>query len=122
MKIIPIIVGNFNNLVGRYRKLKRFRTEPGCRRCAVAYDEKNNYTGWCQKDKGGCGCIAGSKSSMDNESTACELGVWANRYVIQNKLIAINEKHDFKPKDEIQKDVVLELDYNYNVQARIEKP
>lgn len=108
MKIINIIAGTFNNIVGRNKDLMFFRTEYGCKRCAIGYDKDKNYTGWCQKDQGGCGCNAPSKASL--KGAQCPNGVWANDWVVNNKLIQINEDNNFQNRNHIQPDVKFERD------------
>lgn len=118
MKILQIIEGTINIVIGRNKDLMFFRTEYGCKRCAIGYDKNKNYTGWCQKSKDGCGCSTPSKASV--KGAKCPNGVWAGRWLKQNKLIEINEENNFQSRNEIQKDVMLRLDAKNTVTGGIE--
>jgi hypothetical protein len=117
MKILQIISGTINNIVGRNKDLMFFRTEYGCKRCAIGYDKDKNYTGWCQKDQGGCGCNTPSKASL--KGARCPNGVWANRWLSQNALVKINKDNNFQNRNPIQSGVMLELDAKGDVVANL---
>ena len=117
MKITEIIQGTLNKVVGVNKDLMIFRTDYGCKRCAIGYDAEGNYTGWCRRPEGGCGCKTDSKASLIK--ARCPNGVWQNRKLSQNALIQINEERNFISRNPIQPDVILELNGNNSVIANI---
>ena len=117
MKITEIIQGTLNKVVGLNKDLMTFRTDYGCKRCAIGYDDNGNYTGWCRRPEGGCGCKLNSKASLIK--ARCPNGVWQNRKLSHNALIQINEERNFVSRNPIQPNVILELNGNNSVVANI---
>lgn len=84
-----------------------FRIDFGCKRCAIAYNDQNKFTGICKQKNGGCGCVAGSKAS--DKGAKCPEGVWANNWLKEERLIEINKDRDFEspiPIDEPTKKII----------------
>lgn len=76
MGVISIIEGHLRYAFNIRTTIMVYREEEYCKKCPLAHAEDGRYTGQCNKEKGGCGCGVGAKSSQ-NQST-CPKGFWGS--------------------------------------------
>lgn len=77
MNIISIIEGNIRYALNIRTSIMVYREENFCMKCPLA-NEHGKYTGTCSKDKGGCGCGIGAKTSQNK--LPCPKGFWGNNW------------------------------------------
>lgn len=78
MNVISIIEGNLRYALNIRTTVMVYREENFCKKCPLA-NEKGKYTGVCAKEKGGCGCPSGAKTSQNSEP--CPKGFWGNNWL-----------------------------------------
>lgn len=78
MGLLSIIEGNLRYALNIRTTVMEYREEYFCKKCPLA-NENGKYTGVCAKNKGGCGCKTGAKTSQN--TIPCPKGFWANNWV-----------------------------------------
>lgn len=84
MKIIEILNGHINVVLGINSNLSKYRIKNACKKCKVSYNEKNQYTGSCLARNGGCGCLIKQKTSLTDSK--CPKGIWFGETIDYDKL------------------------------------
>lgn len=92
MNVISIIEGHLRYALNIRTTLMEYREENFCKKCPLA-NKDGKYTGVCAKEKGGCGCKTGAKTSQNTEP--CPLKFWANNWVNHEKFNKYLEENGF---------------------------
>jgi len=77
MSVISIIEGHLRYALNIRTSIMIYREENYCKKCPLA-NFHGKYTGVCAKNKGGCGCSTGAKSSQNK--LPCPKGFWGNNW------------------------------------------
>ncbi len=84
MKIVEILNGHVNVILGINSELSDYRINNACKKCIISHNEKGEFTNQCLKKNGGCGCPLSAKTSGKN--TRCPKDIWFNETIDYDKL------------------------------------
>lgn len=84
MKIIEILNGHINVVLGINQELSDYRIENACKKCTVSHNEEGLFTNSCLKRNGGCGCPLNARTSLKNAK--CPKGIWFGETINYDKL------------------------------------
>lgn len=84
MKIIEILNGHINVVLGINQELSDYRIENACKKCRISHNKKGQFTNRCLKSNGGCNCILTAKTSGKNSK--CPKGIWFGETIDYDKL------------------------------------
>lgn len=84
MKIIEILNGHINVVLGINEELSKYRIKKACKQCKISHNEKGQFTNRCLKENGGCACILTAKTSLLDAK--CPKGIWFSETIDYDKL------------------------------------
>ena len=84
MKIIEILNGHINVVLGINSELSDYRIENACKKCRISHNEEGEFTNQCLKRNGGCNCPLSAKTSK--KDAKCPKSIWFGKTIDYDKL------------------------------------
>jgi len=93
MSVFQIIKGALYSTINYNGDVMEQRIELACKNCVLAHKD-GVYIGWCNGEKGGCGCKLDFKTRLREQK--CPKNIWANEWVKLDRLEELNKEMNFK--------------------------